>query len=48
MIGIRVADREHIKTGESEDVSIIEEGEGTAAPTNIADIDISKLGFFDE
>lgn len=48
MIGIRVADREYSKTGEAEDVSVMEEGEGAAAPTNVADIDVSKLGFFDD
>ena len=47
MIGIKVADREQSKSNETVEVSVLEEGED-AAPITVADMDLTKLGFFDE
>jgi hypothetical protein len=47
MIGIKVQDREYRKTGEA-DETVDGGAEGDSAPTNVANIDLNKLGFFDE
>lgn len=46
VIGTRVPDREYKKTADADETSVIEEGE--VAPTNVSDIDLSKIGFFND